>query len=204
MLHPVLVPNYAPPPITSPHHSLTLRSVTTATGTTGHSTPATASTSATPLRFTREIEMIDVEHQQGVPPPVNSAISTTGRRILLATPSQEEIAAAGGFGGSANVRPQANQEHSPRNRETLWWCHNVGCGRSNWAPRTACEFCGAPKFNPLYHVVRGLKHQLEDAQNLIAELLSKRVNLTRNALKSLTTITHNTQFFGNHFSVITS
>ena len=72
------------------------------------------------------------------------------------------------------MRPQANQEHSPRNRETLWWCHNVGCGRSNWAPRTACEFCGAPKFKPLYHVVRGLKRQLEDAQNLIAELLSKK------------------------------
>ena len=69
------------------------------------------------------------------------------------------------------VRFQADQGHPPRRWENLWWCHNVGCGKSNFAPRTA------PGFNPLYHVVKGLKRKLEDAEQLITELLSKQRNL---------------------------
>ena len=49
----VNVPNFAPPAIQSPHHSLTLRVVTTATGTLGHTTPATTATSATSSRSRR-------------------------------------------------------------------------------------------------------------------------------------------------------
>jgi hypothetical protein len=54
--------------------------------------------------------MIDLEHQPGVSPTENSAISVTGRKILLATPSQEEIAAQVGIMVGARVRPQANQQ----------------------------------------------------------------------------------------------
>ena len=173
MLPVVHVPNFAPPPIASPHHSLTLRAVTTATGTLGHTTPVTTTTSATPSSLTGETATTPVVPQPGVPPPVTSTISATGRKILLATPSQEEIAASRGFGGGSYGRPQANQQNFPRSWENLWWCHNVGCGKSNWVPRTACELCGAPRFNPLYHVVRGLKRKLVDAQTRIAELESE-------------------------------
>ena len=91
----------------------------------------------------------------------------------MATPSQEEIAASQGFGGGSYGRPQANQQSFPRTWENLWWCHNMGCGESNWVPATSCAKCGAPRFNPLYHVVRGLKRKLENAKNRITELESE-------------------------------
>ena len=64
-----------------------------------------------------------------------------------------------------------SQQDSPDRSQLAWSDHYT---IYNLAPSTTCEFCGAPKFNPLYHVVRGLKRKLEDAQNLIAELLSKQ------------------------------
>jgi hypothetical protein len=75
------------------------------TGTLGHNTPATTATSATPSSSTSEVATAPVGPQPGVPPPTTSAISASGRKILLVTPSQEEIAASRGFGGGSYGRP---------------------------------------------------------------------------------------------------
>ena len=122
--------------------------------------------------------MADLEYHQAqeVPPPESSTISTTGRRTLLATPSREEIAASGGLMEVGLERFQADQGQPSRRWEDLWWCHSIDCGKSNFAPRTTCGLCGAGRYHPLHHVVRGLKRKLEDAEQFIAELLSKQRN----------------------------
>ena len=146
----VNVPNYAPPAIKSPHPSLTAASVTNATN-------------VAPSSSTSEVAIAPT-----------GATSASGRKVLLPTPSHEEIAASRGFGGGSYGKPQANQQNLPRTWEDLWWCHRMGCGESNWVQTTTCARCGAPRrFNPLYHVVSGLKRKLEYANNRIAELESE-------------------------------
>ena len=146
----VIVPNHAPPAIRSPHPSLTAASVTNATN-------------VAPSSSTSEVAIAPT-----------GATSASGRKVLLPTPSHEEIAASRGFGGGSYGKPQANQQNLPRTWEDLWWCHRMGCGESNWVQTTTCERCGAPRrFNPLYHVVKGLKRKLEDANSRIAELESE-------------------------------
>ena len=46
-------------------------------------------------------------------------------------------------------------------------------GGATGLPGPPASSAGHPSSTPLYHVARGLKRKLEDAQNLIAELLSK-------------------------------
>ena len=146
----VNVPNYAPPAIKSPHPSLTAAYVTNATN-------------VAPSSSTSEVAIAPT-----------GATSASGRKVLLPTPSHEEVAASRGFGGGSYGKPQANQQNLPRTWEDLWWCHRMGCGESNWVQTTTCERCGAPRrFNPLYHVVKGLKRKLEDANSRIAELESE-------------------------------
>jgi hypothetical protein len=63
-----------------------------------------------------------------------------------------------------------------------------------------CGFCGTARYNPLYQVVRGLKRKLEDAEQLITELLSKQMNPGENPPSKH----HNSrtqQLFGQHLLV---
>ena len=132
-----------------------------ATGTTPpviSATAATASTTlpiATPLKFTRAIEMIETEHHQSqkVPPPESSY----WQEDPLAIPSREVIAASGGLMEGNLVRFQANQGNPSRRREDLWWCFMTDCGQSNFGSRTNCRDCGHASYNTLHPVVRGLK-----------------------------------------------
>jgi hypothetical protein len=75
-----------------------------------------------PLRFTRDIKIIEIEHRkaQEVPPPESGQISyTTGRETLLAVPSREAIAASGGLMEGNLERFHADQGNPSRRWEDL-------------------------------------------------------------------------------------
>jgi hypothetical protein len=73
--------------------------------------------------------------------------------------------------GLVQPQPQLFSPHQPQPQ-------NLQLKKRHQPPRTSSpgpswNRCGAPRFNPLSHVVRGLKRKLEDAKNRIAELESE-------------------------------